>query len=385
MARSDPDDTNFTVFIRLPFPREDFVDPPPVQWNAFKDQKLWDILSRPSKGDDIDWKALADHFDVTLQFLLQQAAWLYDRQLSQVRAQMRKVPTAQSNSPSPAPGSVSGSPRAPSRQASQQKDIPQRGPIGRRGSSTSTTTVNHFQHSRDTSRNDTPTTDGREQRWESYVPRPSTTKKENPPAASFLRSPPLEEEDSSSSEDSDSEEDSSRRGPRYRRFGKFSTQRAGLRDDEQVDDDDDTPAFLPMARDAEPGHRDRRDRPGEELSATLRLDAERAATARRHMADRSGPRGPTNMESSTSSISSGAPASHTQGDSGRIGPLSPHRAGMALRQSSRKSTASGREASDDASVTQSALEEALASNMQHGGMASRMSTISQALRSRYLQ
>jgi hypothetical protein len=38
----------------------------------------------------------------------------------------------------------------------------------------------------------------------------------------------------------------------------------------------------------------------------------------------------------------------------------------------------------DASVTQSALEEALASNMQHGGMTSRMSTISQALRSRYL-
>lgn len=39
---------------------------------------------------------------------------------------------------------------------------------------------------------------------------------------------------------------------------------------------------------------------------------------------------------------------------------------------------------DDASVTQSALEEALARDMQHGGVASRMSTISQALRSRYL-
>ena len=38
----------------------------------------------------------------------------------------------------------------------------------------------------------------------------------------------------------------------------------------------------------------------------------------------------------------------------------------------------------DASVTQSALEEALASKMQAGGMASRMSTISQALRSKYL-
>ena len=39
----------------------------------------------------------------------------------------------------------------------------------------------------------------------------------------------------------------------------------------------------------------------------------------------------------------------------------------------------------DASVTQSALEEALASNMQAGGgMASRMTSISQALRSKYL-
>ena len=38
----------------------------------------------------------------------------------------------------------------------------------------------------------------------------------------------------------------------------------------------------------------------------------------------------------------------------------------------------------DDSVTQSALEEALANEMQHGGVASRMSTISQALRSRYL-
>lgn len=39
---------------------------------------------------------------------------------------------------------------------------------------------------------------------------------------------------------------------------------------------------------------------------------------------------------------------------------------------------------DDASVTQSALEEALAGEMQHGGVASKMSTISQALRSRYM-
>lgn len=39
---------------------------------------------------------------------------------------------------------------------------------------------------------------------------------------------------------------------------------------------------------------------------------------------------------------------------------------------------------EDASVTQSALEEALANEMPQGGIGSRMSTISQALRSRYL-
>lgn len=38
----------------------------------------------------------------------------------------------------------------------------------------------------------------------------------------------------------------------------------------------------------------------------------------------------------------------------------------------------------DASVTQSALEEALASRMQDGTIGSRMSTIGQAIRSRYL-
>jgi hypothetical protein len=37
----------------------------------------------------------------------------------------------------------------------------------------------------------------------------------------------------------------------------------------------------------------------------------------------------------------------------------------------------------DTSITQSALEEALASNLRHGG-ASRLSTISHAFRSRYL-
>lgn len=52
----------------------------------------------------------AEKFDVTLPFLLQQAAWLYEQQLSQVKAQLRKAskPIA-STAVSPTPGSISGS------------------------------------------------------------------------------------------------------------------------------------------------------------------------------------------------------------------------------------------------------------------------------------
>ncbi|KAJ5930522.1 hypothetical protein N7466_006015 [Penicillium verhagenii] len=379
-------DTNFTVFIRLPFPRGEFVDPPPVEWNASKDQALWDILSRPSKGDDIDWKALADKFDVTLQFLLQQAAWLYDRQLSQVRAQMRRFdPTAQSNSPSPAPGSVSGSAALP---GAPSKDIPVVAASGhsRHTSSTSIATINQTRGSRDPSRTDTPTAESNEHRREPYGRRLSTNRREPPPAP-FIRSPPLEEEDLSSSlPESDSEDESNLPAHRFKRFGQYSMHRASLRDDE--DDEDDAPAFLPLHREPEQGSRDR---PAQELSATLRLDAERAAITRRRLAERSGARMQVASESSTSSIGSGGPVV-VQGGQGL------QRSGEPSRPSPRKSQTSGKGASDgtpsmgssfsdldDASVTQSALEEALMSNMQHGGMASRMSTISQALRSRYLQ
>ncbi|KAJ6087271.1 hypothetical protein N7467_006185 [Penicillium canescens] len=406
--KADPSDTKFTVFIRLPFARGDFVDPPPVEWDAYKDQALWDILSRPSKGD-IDWKALAENFEVTLQFLLQQAAWLYDRQLSQVRAQIRKVGTTQSISPSPAPGSVSGStalggqvqkdvpvtgPRGATRQGSQQKDIPRRSLDDRR-TSTPTTAGTQQRGPQDPTRTDTPTAEEKDSHWDSLGRHPSVARREQPPAP-VLRSPPLEEEDLSSSlsEESDSDEETSRRMPRFKRFGKFSTQRSGLRDDE--DDEDDTPAFLPLVRENE---QTQRERPAQELSATLRLGAERAAQRRRGP-ERPGPIMPA-TDSSTSSMSSGAPVSLSPSDSRRMNPTAPTLNTQRLpesRQNSRKSTASGRETSDgtpsmgssfsdldDASVTQSALEEALLSNMQHGGMASRMSTISQALRSRYLQ
>lgn len=286
----------------------------------------------------------------------------------------------------------------------------------RRTSSMSITTTNPARGPRDPTRTDTPTVDDKESRWDSFGRRPSAIRRDQPPVTSLPEPSPLEEEplSSSSSEESESDdEETSSRAPRFKRFGKFSIQRSGLRDDEE--DEDDTPAFLPLAREPELAYRER---PGQELSATLRLDAERAAAAQRRRPDqRSGPRMSLATESSTSSMSSGGPVSLPGGDR-RISQappiLSPQRA-LESRQNSRKSTASGREASDgtpsmgssfsdldgmcpkpedpgfqlidwsDASVTQSALEEALLSNMQHGGMASRMSTISQALRSRYLQ
>ncbi|KAJ5220140.1 hypothetical protein N7468_009344 [Penicillium chermesinum] len=406
----NPSKKQFTVFVRVPGKRGDFVDPPQVNWNASKDQALWDLLSRPSK-DDIDWKELAEHFGVTLQFLHQQAACLYDRQFSQVRAQMRKVAPAtqsQSNSPSPGPGSASGSlalggqvagvpllsgPRAPSRQISSQQEAPQRvlGGTGRRTSSTSTTTINQVHNNQDNARIGTPTAEYTDPKRDQLPYRPSVTRPE--PPATFMRSPPLQEEDSiSSSEESNSEDDSPGPAPWLKRFGHMSTHRPSLGDS---DDGDDTPAFLPFTREPQQQPRDQR---SQHLSGTLRLDQD-PLIARQRLRNRADapPRAPS--ESPASSISSGAPAAGPPGERHRNGRLGP-RVGDPPRITSQSTAGSGREASDgtpsmgssfsdldgaDASVTQSALEEALLSNMQHGGMASRMSTISQALRSRYLQ
>ncbi|KAG0154016.1 hypothetical protein PDIDSM_1395 [Penicillium digitatum] len=352
-----------------------------VEWNASKDQALWDILSRPSKGD-INWKALAENFNVTLQFFLQQAAWLYDRQ----KLEMRKA------TQSAFPGSRICS-RAPSRQVSHQKDVLLRAPDNRRTSFTSTTATNQARGSRNPTRTATPTTEEKEPRWDSFGRRPSAVRREQSPVASLPRSSPLEEEylSSSSSEESGSDdEDTARHVPLFKRFGKFSTHRSGLRDDEDDDEEEDTPAFLPMTREHQ---HTLLERPGQELSATLRLDAERAAAQRRHLEQRPGPRVPVATESSISSTSSGGRSSLPGGPiltSQGASIMSPQRA--AERQNSRKSTASGREASDgtpsmgsfsdldDASVTQSALEEGKCSMVE-----CESDEHHQALRSRYLQ
>lgn len=214
----------------------------------------------------------------------------------------------------------------------------------RRTSSTSTTTINQLRSSRDPLRTDTPTGEGKEQRWDSFGRRPSFTRREQPPPSSLLRSPPLQEEDltSSSSEESEDEDDT-KQAPRFKRFGKFSTHGAGLRNDEDEDDDDYTPAFLPLGRESQPTSRER---PIQEPSATLRLEEQR----RRSTEQQPTPRIPVTSESSASSVSSGVAANLPQGEIRRPsqarGTLGPHQHGEVPRRSPRKSTASGREASD---------------------------------------
>ncbi|KAI9712922.1 MAG: hypothetical protein M1828_001518 [Chrysothrix sp. TS-e1954] len=105
---------HYTAFIRLPFARGHFIDPPLVDWDAAKDEALWQLLFRNPQGSNLDCgeanvgsdsmlsspscppvpdlvDVRAKDFDVTLPFILQQAAWLYERQLAQVRAQMRRL------------------------------------------------------------------------------------------------------------------------------------------------------------------------------------------------------------------------------------------------------------------------------------------------------
>ncbi|KAK6341839.1 hypothetical protein TWF730_001327 [Orbilia blumenaviensis] len=97
-------DVRYTVYLRLPFPRNGFVDPPPVDWDASKERSLWKVISK-HRNSELD----SEHFNVSAPFLLQQVAWLYERELSQVRAQLRRVGTVGTplNTPgTPQPGST---------------------------------------------------------------------------------------------------------------------------------------------------------------------------------------------------------------------------------------------------------------------------------------
>ncbi|TVY33140.1 Autophagy-related protein [Lachnellula subtilissima] len=407
MSSSDP---SYIVFIRLPFPRGDFVDPPSVEWDAAKDKALWKILSKASKNSDIDCQAAK--FEVTLAFLLQQAAWLYERQLLQVRAQMRKVGVSKgSSAPSPVPGSTSenvggemmrktgsggAGPRVSSALSSRKDSA-----LLKNDSSTSSTPGRPLAappYSRTSSANTTITA----RNFAQTSPRPTHAMLHRRSHSPILKSRPVSiveavsrspqpepPSSESSSEESSSDSEPPAQSRLLRRPPRFSSNKLGGSED---GDEDDQPAFMPFV--GESSHND--------PSATLRGDP-------RNIGRRAPTKKPMEVaqqsQTSDSSASSTAPVTRRpqplpkEGSQRQrpTGPLSPRRtAELAGRSPGMKSK--GRESSDgtpsmgssfsdldDASVTQSALEEALASNMQAGGgMASRMSSISQALRSKYL-
>ncbi|KAJ0364675.1 hypothetical protein COL26b_012385 [Colletotrichum chrysophilum] len=404
-------DPNYTVFVRLPILRGEFTDPPPVTWDSTKDDVLWNILSGAAKTE-IDWNELAAHFDVTVDFLLQQVAYLTERHTAQLRAQVRKATAAAKGSaaPSPIPGAEPHSHQRTISALSIRRDSPLprndasnpatpittslRPNLSRNGSAgtitrnlggegTSTTRPGATTKPSTTSR---PFNDGQQQqrRRLSSLPIQSTPRSPEP------ASPP----DESSSPASSDDESSPAQSRIIRRPPRFQQQRDGGVNLDDEDDDDAEPAFLQYKPQSASNASSAQD-----MGSTLRGDPRNA---------RRTPKGKERIhhsETSDSSTSSPALISRSSATSdhrrtaasGGGGPLSPRRAAeLSGKSPSSKGKGYSRDGSDgtpsmgssfsdldDASVTQSALEEALASKMQDGAIGSRFS-ISQAFRSRYM-
>lgn len=466
-------ENHFTVFIRLPFNRGDFIDPPPVAWSAAKESALWNIISRQAKGNEIDWRSLSEQFEVSQSFLLQQAAWLYERQLSQVRAQMRRVGSRQSATPSPVPGSVSASMvggQAMKRAGSGGSRVPSRlstqalgSPIIAAGDSTPNTPGKSRSSMTFRSTSGAGTALPIQTRGLPGTSRPisrQSSKDETPAYAPQSRRGSIQHQLARSPgqtrnaqpQSSDSEDDMTQSRIVARRLNPSSVHRRALSQRQsqrgnasssndanthqapQDDEDDDEPSFLPFAQ--PPDGKDRTSGSGQQdPGATLRPSlntqqpqpqgqSSRPNIPRRTTSERVGsptiePPTPTvqgqpqqtqDLTSSTSSPTSSPthpsrPSSNNTNNNSSSAvprlshPLSPtHRA--LLQSSPRRHTGPGSDTSpsmgssfsdlDDASVTQSALEEALLSGMGNttmtmpgGGVAGRVSGISQALRSRY--
>ncbi|KAI0638705.1 hypothetical protein C8Q77DRAFT_449785 [Trametes polyzona] len=73
------------VIIRLPYNRPEDAppDPPRVEWNAEKEQILWEVIakSRAIEGAGTDWQGLATHLQVPLPYILYRAQARYEQDL----------------------------------------------------------------------------------------------------------------------------------------------------------------------------------------------------------------------------------------------------------------------------------------------------------------
>ncbi|KAI8624867.1 hypothetical protein F5Y19DRAFT_452013 [Xylariaceae sp. FL1651] len=434
MASSPPEPT-YTVFIRLPFPRGEFVNPPPVNWDSSKDEDLWSIISKLSKTE-IDWNEIAAKFQVTVDFLLQQVAWLTERHASQVRAQMRKAAAAAKVSPAPSPqpslerpfsaepmrrtGS-GGQPRAPS-STSIRKDSPvprnepsAPGPSMRSTprppptrTSSSNTAVYTMRNLGGSSKG--PVKSGIDAQRHRLSSLPITTDIEDQDDQDDREHDPQSPGPAESSSAASSSSSSPAQSRIIRRPPRFRGNDGPAYADDEDEDENVEPAFLlykPQAESSKSGQHD--------LSATLRGNIRDTGKRLPKGANRDRIHHSQTSDSSTSSV----PVSKGEADKRPSGPLSPRRTmELAGRSPGGKSRAYSRDSDgtpsmgssfsdldgtanrfrppffffffshayliSDASVTQSALEEALASKMQDGGtIGSLRGTISNAFRSRY--
>ncbi|KAG5949162.1 hypothetical protein E4U53_006017 [Claviceps sorghi] len=415
----------YIVYIRVPMPRGDFVDPPPVHWDSTKDEALWKILSdaaqkqidwsqvydmadihddsklqpptsnlRPPTSDrdhiaDTGYSRRAAQFDVPVDFLSQQVAYLTERHASQVRAQVRKATAAAKGSAVPSP--VSGSEPAASAPAyprtgsalSTRRDSP----MPRQDANASATPATTLPARPDMSRHASLNTSlkdgsgasprhtssfpnraldqGARQRISSLPIKSEVAKPLDPPATSRggggTSSPgPAESSSDESSDDESSPAQSRiiRRPPRFQ-------QQQDTTDKYQDDDGDDEsePAFQPFQAPS--------DQPGQDNMAST-LKGDQGAAWRR--APKSSRRPVTHQSQTSDDSSTGSPAVAQQQQSRELlkapSLLSPRRnAELAGRSPSREdsegtpSMGSSFSDLDDASITQSALEEALASHM----------------------
>jgi len=80
-----PTTPNVRVVVRLPYNRPDqpLDDPPRIEWNSEKANILWEVIARSRASDSggTDWKGLAAHLGVPLPYLLYRAQTRYEDDL----------------------------------------------------------------------------------------------------------------------------------------------------------------------------------------------------------------------------------------------------------------------------------------------------------------
>ncbi|KAF2856581.1 hypothetical protein T440DRAFT_437404 [Plenodomus tracheiphilus IPT5] len=412
----------FTVLIRLPFVRGNFEDPPQAQWDAEKDRQLWEVISKSSKTSDLNWGELAIKFQVPPTFLLQQAAWLYERHLDHVRNQMKKVSISNMNpSPSPTGGSTltavggvamrrggsagSGAGRTTSALLGRPKDSSSlRGgevvaapPLSRTPSTTtitqSRTQVQPPARTQSTRSNHRPNLSSRKS--EDHPPPASTAPPPNY-GKDRAESPDIPESSSSSSSSMSDTDHPAHRSQLFKRPPRFKQQRP--RDLGTFEEGDGTleavqsgsqgSPILPFASAA------RRPLTGNKYAQDSAFRTSNRSERKALQTDRGVHVAPQRQKSIDQQSQATTETASSMTSSGGLqsaarSPLSPpdnHRAELARLGSpksrgprSRKDGSEGTPSMgssfsdiDDAGISQSALEEALLSNMQHG----RMSTLS---------